>query len=235
MFDPQLIAVGVIWFVVFLLSATAHEAAHAWMALRGGDKTAYHFGQVTLSPLPHMQREPFGMLVFPWLTFFMNGWMMGWASAPYDPYWAMRYPRRAAWMSLAGPVANFILAALAAVLIRLGLLAGLFRPGSTARFTDIILPADGAPAATEAIATLLSIMFALNILLGVFNLIPLPPLDGFTAIGLLLPESMAAKLREWQMTMGAYQIFGMLIAWQVSGYVIGPAYYVSLILLFLGY
>jgi len=235
MFDPQLIAVGVIWFVVFLLSATAHEAAHAWMALRGGDKTAYHFGQVTLSPLPHMQREPFGMLVFPWLTFFMNGWMMGWASAPYDPYWAMRYPRRAAWMSLAGPVANFILAAIAAVLIRVGLLAGLFRPGTTMRFTDIIQAADGAPAATEAIATLLSIMFALNILLGVFNLIPLPPLDGFTAIGLLLPESMAAKLREWQMTMGAYQIFGMLIAWQVSAYVIGPAYYVALLLLFLGY
>jgi Zn-dependent protease len=235
MFDPQLIAVGVIWFVVFLLSATAHEAAHAWMALRGGDKTAYHFGQVTLSPLPHMQREPFGMLVFPWLTFFMNGWMMGWASAPYDPYWAMRYPRRAAWMSLAGPVANFILAAIAAVLIRVGLLAGLFRPGTTMRFTDIIQAADSAPAATEAIATLLSIMFALNILLGVFNLIPLPPLDGFTAIGLVLPESMAAKLREWQMTMGAYQIFGMLIAWQVSGYVIGPAYYVGLKLLFLGY
>jgi Zn-dependent protease len=78
-------------------------------------------------------------------------------------------------------------------------------------------------------------MFALNILLGVFNLIPLPPLDGFTAIGLVLPESMAAKLREWQMTMGAYQIFGMLIAWQVSAYVIGPAYYVALLLLFLGY
>ena len=235
MFDPQQIAVGVIWFVVFLFSATAHEAAHAWMALRGGDKTAYHFGQVTLSPVPHMQREPFGMLIFPWITFFMNGWMMGWASAPYDPYWAMRYPRRAAWMSLAGPVANFILAAIAAILIRIGLGAGFFRPGMTMRFTDVIQAADGTPAAMDAIATLLGIMFALNILLGVFNLLPLPPLDGFTAIGLVLPESMAAKLREWQMTMGAYQIFGMLIAWQVAGYVIGPAYYLGLTLLFFGY
>ena len=235
MLDPSQIAVGVIWFVVFLLSATAHEAAHAWAALRGGDSTAYHFGQVTLSPLPHIQREPFGMLVFPWLTFFMNGWMMGWASAPYDPYWAVRYPRRAAWMSLAGPVANFILAIIAAVLIRVGLLIGLFRPGSTMRFTDVVQAADGAAAPIEAIATLLSIMFALNTLLGVFNLIPLPPLDGFTAIGLILPESMAGKLREWQITMGGYQIIGMLIAWQVAGYVIGPAYYVGLTILFLGY
>lgn len=235
MLDPSQIAVGFIWFVVFLLSATAHEAAHAWAALRGGDSTAYHFGQVTLSPLPHIQREPFGMLVFPWLTFFMNGWMMGWASAPYDPFWAVRYPRRAAWMSLAGPVANFILATIAAILIRVGLLIGLFRPGSTMRFTDVIQAADGAAAPIEAIATLLSIMFALNILLGVFNLIPLPPLDGFTAIGLVLPEAMAGKLREWQVTMGGYQIIGMLIAWQVAGYVIGPAYYVGLTILFLGY
>lgn len=175
------------------------------------------------------------MLIFPWLTFFLNGWMMGWASAPYDPYWAMRYPRRAAWMSLAGPAANFILVAIAAVLIRAGLLFGLFRPGSTMRFTDVIQAADGTPAAFEAVATLLSIMFALNILLGVFNLLPLPPLDGFTAIGLVLPDSMAAKLREWQMTMGGYQMIGMLIAWQLGGYVIGPAYYIGLRLLFLGY
>lgn len=234
MFDPSHIALGVLWFLVFLLSTTVHEAAHAWTAMRGGDRTAYHFGQVTLSPFPHMQREPFGMLVFPWLTFLMSGWMMGWASAPYDPYWAMRHPHRAAGMSLAGPLANFVLAGIAAILIRAGIAAELFQPGMSIGFTNIVLAHSAAPAVAEAFATLLSIMFSLNILLGTFNLIPLPPLDGFTAIGLILPERMAAKLNEWKMTMGGYQMIGMLVAWQVAGMVIRPVYYVGLQLLFFG-
>ena len=102
-----------LWYVVFLLSLTCHEAAHAFVAWRGGDPTAYHGGQVSLNPLPHVLREPFGTVLVPLLSFFFMGWMLGWASAPYDPYWAARNPRRAALMSAAGPIANFLLAALA--------------------------------------------------------------------------------------------------------------------------
>ncbi len=180
------------WFVVFLLSTVCHEAAHAWAALRGGDSTAYHGGQVSLDPIPHIQREPFGMLIMPWLSFFLNGWMMGWASAPYDPLWARRYPKRAAWMSLAGPMANFAIA---------------------------ILAGSG-----NAVITMLGIAFFLNILLGTFNLLPLPPLDGFTAIGIFLPESMAARLEEFRQTAGGFQFVGLLIAWQVGGYFFDPVY-----------
>src|SRR6185436_10638400 len=122
---PEFLVIGLVWYVVFLLSTTAHEASHALVAKLGGDLTAAHGGQVSLDPLPHIRREPFGMVVFPILSYVMGGWMMGWASAPYDPHWAQRYPKRAAWMSLAGPGANFALAILAGILMRAGILSGI--------------------------------------------------------------------------------------------------------------
>jgi len=213
MFDSHMIVDGLMWYFAFLFSTVCHEAAHAWVALRGGDKTAYHGGQVSLDPLPHIQREPFGMILMPWLSFFLNGgqFMMGWASAPYDPYWARQYPKRAAWMSLAGPAANFTLAIIAGLAIRFGTSTG------TLQASDRLLTNSG-----DAVLQLLGIMFFLNIVLGTFNLIPLPPLDGFTGIGIFLPEATAAKLEEFRQTAGAYQIVGLLVAWQIAGYFIGP-------------
>src|SRR5690242_15690614 len=102
---PDTLAIGLLWYVVFLLSTTCHEAAHALAAKRGGDLTAFHGGQVTLDPWPHVRREPFGMVLVPILSFLTGGWMMGWASAPYDPLWSQRCPHRAARMALAGPAA----------------------------------------------------------------------------------------------------------------------------------
>src|SRR5690349_10920884 len=90
---------GAAWYVVFLFSTTIHEASHALAALRMGDDTAHRGGQVTIDPFPHMKREPFGMVIVPLLSYFMGGWMMGWASAPYDPVWANRYPKRAGLMA----------------------------------------------------------------------------------------------------------------------------------------
>src|SRR5512135_3414539 len=104
---------ALIYYLVFLLSTTFHEAAHAWAALLGGDPTAYHGGQVSLDPRAHIRREPMGMLVIPLLSALISGWPMGFASAPYDPAWARRHPRRAAWIALAGPAANLTLVLLA--------------------------------------------------------------------------------------------------------------------------
>src|SRR5512147_946362 len=123
--DPA-IATGFIWFVAFLFSTTVHEAMHALVASKGGDPTAYHGGQVSLSPIPHIRREPIGMLVVPLLTALTQGWAMGWASAPYDPYWAERHPKRAALMAAAGPAGNFMIALLAFGGLRAGLMTGLF-------------------------------------------------------------------------------------------------------------
>lgn len=212
MLEPEQIVFGLMWYIVFLFSTVCHEAAHAWAALQGGDRTAYYSGQVSLSPFPHIQREPFGMLIWPWLTFFLNGFMIGWASAPYDPFWARQYPKRAAWMSLAGPAANFALAIVGGLLFRFGVGSGLF--SGNAQF----LKTSGNP-----LEDMCMIMFVLNTVLGAFNLIPIPPLDGFTAIGVILPESIAYKLEDWRQSAGMFQILGLVVAWQISGYVIGPA------------
>src|SRR5512139_4074436 len=124
--DNHLLLNGIFWFVAFLFSTTVHEAAHAWAALLGGDRTAYLGGQVSLSPLPHIRREPIGMLGVPLLTAFTQGWAMGWASAPYDPLWADRHPRRAAWMAAAGPAGNLCVALVSLALLRSGLALGFF-------------------------------------------------------------------------------------------------------------
>lgn len=114
------------FFAVFLFSTTLHEAAHAWAALKGGDPTAYHGGQLSLDPWPQIRRHPFGMVVLPLVTALSTGWPMGFASAPYDPEWARRHPRRAAVMALAGPAANLALAIGAALALRVGESAGVF-------------------------------------------------------------------------------------------------------------
>src|SRR6267154_6190046 len=110
------LALGVIWYIVFLFSTTCHEASHSLAAKLGGDLTAFAGGQVSLNPVPHIRREPFGMVVMPLLGIFTGSGLIGWASAPYDPLWSQKHPKRSAWMSLAGPAANFAIAIVAAIL-----------------------------------------------------------------------------------------------------------------------
>lgn len=227
--DSDLFALGALWYVVFLLSTTCHEAAHALISKRGGDPTAAHGGQVSLNPVPHIQREVFGMVIVPLLTFATAGWMMGWASAPYDPRWAYRYPRKAGAMALAGPAANFTLAIIAGLGIRLGLATGFFTAGEFVRFAQVVSGPEGI---AEAVAVLLSIMFSLNLLLGVFNLLPVPPLDGFSALGLILPESAARSLGELSRRFGMLSIIGLLIAWQFFGELYTPVFRSAIRILF---
>lgn len=220
------------WYVIFLLSLTCHEAAHALAAKLGGDPTAFEGGQVTLNPIPHMKREPFGTILFPILTYFMSGWMMGWASAPFDPRWAQRHPRRAAWMALAGPAANLTLVLVAAVGIHVGMSAGVFSLPESARFTHITEATPGTLA--EGVATFLSILFSLNLLLMAFNLLPLPPLDGITAIGVFLPESAAVRVAQWG-HQPAFMLIGMVAAWKFFGYMFDPIFILGLNLLYPGH
>jgi Zn-dependent protease len=230
--DSDFLVLGVTWYVVFLLSTTCHEAAHALAAKLGGDLTAFHGGQVSLDPLPHIRREPFGMVIFPILSYATGGWMMGWASAPYDPTWAERHPLRAAWMSLAGPAANFALAILAALAIHLGIWTHVLAPPDSASFTHIVAAAK--PGA-EGGAGLLSVMFSLNLLLGVFNLLPFPPLDGFGGIGLLLGETGARKLQNLGRQMRAFSMIGLLIAWRIFDPIFDPVFTLALRALYAGY
>src|ERR1700730_700949 len=136
--DLQFFSLGVIWYIVFLFSTTCHEGAHALVAKLGGGAMAFQSGQVSLNPLPHIQRSKIGLVAVPLLTYILPPhWMIGWASAPYDPVWQQRYPRRAAWMALAGPAANFSLVIISALAIRGGMIFGIFRPPEYPGFTHI--------------------------------------------------------------------------------------------------
>jgi Zn-dependent protease len=183
--------------------------------MRMGDKTAYHEGQVTISPLPHIRREPIGMVLVPLLTAFTRGWAMGWASAPFDPEWADRYPRRAALMAAAGPAGNFLIAIVAWGALRLGLSLDYFTTPHEISFTHLVDYASGGPKGLSAfLAQGLSVLVMLNVLLGTFNLIPLPPLDGASAVSLLLPDSIAERYRSVVLN-PQFSLLGLLVAWQV--------------------
>lgn len=163
-------------YIVFVYSTVCHEAAHAWVAHKLGDSTAYLGGQVTLDPIPHIRREPLGMLFVPLFMLFTSGRLFGWASAPLDPMWVARYPKRSALVAIAGPAANFVLCIVAVVIIFIGAKNGVFAPSPQPFFSDFVRGTQGT--AWDTVAQILSIVFSLNLLLGVLNLMPVPPLDG---------------------------------------------------------
>lgn len=229
--DPQIFYHGVIWYIVFLFSTTCHEGAHALVAKLGGDPTAFHGGQVTLNPIPHIKREPIGMVVVPILSYVYAHWMMGWASAPYDPSWQRRFPRRAAWMALAGPLANFSLVLIAAIAIRLGLALHYFRMPESAIFTGITEATTPGPA--ELAATFLSVLFVLNLVLGTFNLLPVPPLDGHTGVTLLMSDETAVRFLDWSRSQG-FGMIGLLLAWFVFDKLFSHIFRLSLVALYPG-
>lgn len=209
-------AMALIWYVAFLFSTVCHESAHALVAKWGGDPTAYAGGQVTLDPIPHIKREPFGLVVIPWLCLIAThgATMFGWGSAPFDPYWQIRYPKRAAVMALAGPVSNFLIAFVAAVLMHIGIAYGLFAPGLPVVSVTGESFVDGA-------AMLLSVLFILNVILGVFNLLPIPPLDGYSVLGLFVPERTYLQLLEFGRTSG-FSVFGIILAYMIFPRVVEP-------------
>ena len=221
----QHLVVGLFWYFVFLFSVTCHEAAHALAAKWGGDETAYEHGQVSLSPIPHIRREPFGTVLFPLLSFMMGGAMIGWASAPYDPFWASRYPRRAQLMALAGPLANLALVIIAGVLIRLGLAVGLFAVPLMPSSSSIVVALQGGP--LSGMALMLSMFFFLNLLLFVFNLLPFPPLDGASIICLLLSDDLAERFALF-MNNQIVAILGLLFALTMFGSLFRPVFYLAL-------
>jgi Zn-dependent protease len=210
-------------YLMFVFSTTCHEAAHAYAAKRGGDNTAYALGHVTLDPMPHIRRSPFGMVILPLISVFTMGYPLGFASVPYDARWGQRHPLRQALMSLSGPLANFSLAITAIVILRVLLASGIFQLGGTGIHIGFVTLNEGVAANSPlaALAFLLSYLFMLNLILGIFNLVPLPPLDGAGVAEGVSPRvvgSFYARLRE----IPAHELLGWIAASQLFRYADGP-------------
>ena len=170
---------------VVLFAITVHEASHAWMANKLGDPTAASLGRASLNPLVHI--DPFGTIILPAILIFYSvthggGPVFGWAKpVPYNPY-NLRHPRKGGlWISLAGPTANVLTAVVAAMLFRILRLAG----GGIHESSLLIGP-------IRYLGTVLETMVLINLTLAVFNLIPIPPLDGSGILAGLLTDRGAA-------------------------------------------
>jgi len=226
------IAFAIAWYAVLIASLTFHEAAHAFAAARLGDRTAYLHGQVTLDPLPHIQREPFGMVIVPIISFLLSGWMIGWASTPYDPEWARTFRRKAALMSLAGPAGNLIFVLAAVFAIRIGISSDWFQVPEVITFDHVTAAASSG--LTNALAILVSILFSLNLILLVFNLIPLPPLDGSNVLLFFLSDQAAERYQNF-LRQPTNRLIGLIIAWQVFEPLFGYIHTLALNMLYPGF
>jgi len=160
---------------ILLFSVIFHEVAHGWMAEKCGDDTARVMGRLTFNPIPHI--DIFGTIILPAICLFSHLPMFGWAKpVPVNPYRLNDPKRDMVWVSLAGPLANFSLA-IAAAFIMLALRS----------FS--ILPAE----LSGAVYQIMQLLLVINVILPVFNLFPIPPLDGSKVVVGILPNELAYR------------------------------------------
>jgi Zn-dependent protease len=158
-----------------LFAISFHESAHAWMAWRWGDSTAKDLGRISMNPIRHI--DLFGSIILPALLYFTSGMLFGYAKPTPVRLENTRDPRRAdRWISGAGPVSNLVLAAagvLVLLLLRIATGGAAFTNAGGAILTPVVI--------------VLFTFVRINIVLGVFNLIPIPPLDGSWVLSSLFP------------------------------------------------
>ncbi len=177
--DSDAMGQFILFMVALIFSLSVHESAHAWMSNRFGDDLARSLGRISLNPTVHV--DPIGTLLFPAIAFFTGAPLLGWAKpTPVNP---LRWRNKRVanfWVSIAGVISNFAIAILAGIAIRvlysLGVIQGLRLSDSNS------IVAEGA-------VQLLLVFFQLNVALGVFNLIPIPPLDGSKVLSSILGPS----------------------------------------------
>jgi len=219
--SPEKLLLGLIWYVVFVFSLVLHEFAHAFAGYKLGDDTAYRGGQVSLNPIPHMEREIFGTIIVPILSYILGGWMIGWASAPFDYNWAAKNMKKSAVMSLAGPAANFILFFIAALIIKIGYAYGIFEAPESINFSHVTTGAQGS--FWGPLTPILSIFFSLNLILMLFNLLPFPLFDGSSILLFFVKGKKAEKVFEFIHNPG-FKFLSILVAWRIFDHFFDPVH-----------
>lgn len=166
---------------VLIFSVVVHEVAHAYVARMQGDDTAFMLGRITLNPLPHL--DPLGSVLLPGIMVLTGGPVLGWAKpVPVNPRNFRSYKRGDILVSLAGVASNLALAVLFTLLLAATLaVAGAF-PGGIRLWS--------------VLGSMFQVGIYINFLLMVFNLVPVPPLDGSKVMAHLLPVRLAVKYRE---------------------------------------
>jgi Zn-dependent protease len=184
-----------------LLGLTVHEFAHAWMAHRLGDDTAAKAGRLSFNPFRHL--DPFGTLVLLLTSF------IGWAKpVPVDPRNFREPLRDMSLVALAGPMANLILTVALALGFRFGVIASALEVFPESIYTPLI--------------EMCFYGVLINLGLTIFNLLPLPPLDGFSVLAFFLPENLTAKIQNYRFFFFVALI--ILLATGLMGRIIGPIY-----------
>jgi len=189
--DPDIL----LFVPVFLFALTVHEFAHAWMARNAGDLTAAYAGRLTLNPVAHI--DPVGTIVLPLAALFLGIPMIGWAKPVPINEVRFRKPIWFLWVSLAGPASNLLLALLAAVALKLGINWFGLHGGS------------------QILIRLAVVFIQLNIVLAVFNMLPIPPLDGSSLLFYFLVRRSPALWDLW-ITLTRY---GFLFLWILLAFV----------------
>jgi Zn-dependent protease len=196
-----------IGFVVLLFSLTVHETAHAWTADRLGDPTARLLGRVSLNPVVHA--DPIGTVVFPLLGMIGGVPLIGWAKpVPVNISRLRRHRTDYMLVAAAGPASNLAIALVAA-----GLLAVM--PAQAMTFGDSEISAP--------LLALLTRALIVNVLLAVFNMLPIPPLDGGNVIGGLLPRSLAARYDALVRPYGVILLYALMFTRGFDYLVVAPA------------
>jgi len=194
---------------VIIMSAVIHEVMHGVAADKLGDPTARYAGRLTLNPIPHL--DMFGSILLPIILAFTNaGFLFAWAKpVPYNPYNLRAKHWGEAIVAGAGPASNLVIALIGGLLLQSGLVA---------EIGDVVF-----------------LIVVVNVMLFIFNLIPIPPLDGSKVLEALLPGPLASGYREWRSRMemnpflglGLVLIFVFMFGGQLSAFVYGIAQGIS--------